>query len=67
GGADAGNKLMQILPELENPPLLPIPLKSPMGAFCLAGVRAGNAPSSLVDMHGHTGGNTMAYARIALR
>jgi len=66
-GAEAGNKLMQVYPEIENPALIPIPLKTPMGTYCLASVRAGNKPSNTIDMHGSTTGNTMAYVRIALQ
>ena len=65
-GPEAGNKLMQIYPSIENPPLIPIPLKNPMGSYCLAGVRAGNKPSNTIDMHGLTKGTTMSYARMVL-
>jgi hypothetical protein len=65
-GPEAGNKLMEVYPPLDNPPLIPIPLKSPMGSYCLASVRAGNKPSNTIDMHGQTQENTMSYARIAL-
>jgi hypothetical protein len=65
-GQEAGNKLMQIYPSIENPPLIPIPLKNPMGAYCLASVRAGNKPSNTIDIHGQTKSTTMSYARMVL-
>jgi hypothetical protein len=65
-GSDAGNKLMPIYPPVENPPLVPVPLKKPFTGFCLANVRAGNAPSDTIDMLGQTADNTMSYAQVAL-
>ncbi len=66
-GPDAGNKLMQVYPRVEDAPLIPIPLKTPISAFCLASVRAGNAPSNIIDMHGSTQGNTMGYAQAVIK
>jgi hypothetical protein len=66
-GPEGGNKLVQVYPPLDNPPVIPIPLKSPMGSYCLASVRAGNEPANTIDMHGQTKENTMSYARVALR
>jgi hypothetical protein len=66
-GADGGNKLMQIHPSIENPPLVPIPVTKPIGNFCLANVRAGNEPSNIIDLHGPREGNTMAYAQIRMK
>lgn len=65
-GPEAGNKLLRILPQAENPELIPIPLSRPMGAFCLATVRAGNAPSWIIDLLGHVTGDHLSYARINL-
>lgn len=66
-GPEAGNKLMRIYPPIDNPPLIPIPLKKPISGYCLASVRAGNAPSDLIDIHGPTEGNTMAYAQVIIK
>jgi len=65
-GAEAGNKLMQVYPGIDDPPLIPIPLKQPMGSFCLASVRAGNAPANTIDLFGNGPNSTMAYAQIRL-
>ncbi|HIJ64701.1 MAG TPA: hypothetical protein HPP77_02015 [Candidatus Hydrogenedentes bacterium] len=65
-GQDVPLNLMQIYPPLADPPLIPIPLKMPMGSFCLANVRAGNKPSDIIDMLGHTKGNTLGYAQLRL-
>ena len=65
-GPDAGNKLMQVHPAFDNAPLLPIPVKKPMSSYCLAGVRAGNAPSNTIDLLGQSAGDTMSYVQIAL-
>jgi hypothetical protein len=66
-GPEAGDKLMQVYPPIENPPLVAIPLKKPFGAFCLASVRAGNKPSAIIDLHGQTQGNKLSYAQIRIR
>ena len=65
-GEDGGNKLLRILPEDPSGELVPIPLAKPMSSFCLATVRAGNAPSNTIDIFGHTAGNTMSYAQVKL-
>ena len=66
-GADAGNKLMQVYPLVEKPVLTPIPLAKPLGAFCLASVRAGNKASNTIDMLGSASGDLMAYACVEIR
>ncbi len=63
---NAGNRLLRLLPENDTPQAIPIPLKRPMGSYCLASVRAGNTPSFTIDMLGLGGGNTLSYARIDL-
>ena len=65
-GADGGNKLMQVLPAVDNPPLVAIPLKQPMSSYCLASVRAGNAPSNTIDLLGSAQADQMSYAQIAI-
>lgn len=65
-GADGGNKLLQVYPVIENPPLIPIPAKKPIPSFCLATVRAGNKPSDTVDMLGQTSGDTMSYMQFTI-
>jgi hypothetical protein len=66
-GEDAGNKVLQVYPPLDAAPLIPIPLKTPFSSFLLASVRAGNAPSNLIDMYGHTtSGEKLCYAQIRI-
>jgi hypothetical protein len=65
-GAAAGNKLMQIYPPLDNAPLIPIPVKQPVSGYCLACVRAGNAPSNTIDMLAQSSGDTMSYVQAVI-
>jgi hypothetical protein len=66
-GTDAGNKLMQIYPPQDDPPLIPIALRHPFGSFSLATVRAGCKPSSVIDLFGHAkGGDTLSYAQVRI-
>ena len=65
-GPEAGNKLLRVYPPTELPDPIPIPLARPMSAFCLATVRAGNAPSWTIDLLGHLTGDRLSYARIIL-
>lgn len=65
-GEDGGDKLMRISPEDAGNTLTPIPLEKPMSAFLLATVRAGNAPSNIIDMHGPTADTAMGYAQVII-
>ncbi len=65
-GPDAGNKLLQVYPPVENAPLLSIPVKKPMPSYCLANVRAGNAPSNTIDLLGQSTGDTMSYIQMVI-
>lgn len=64
-GADAGNKLMRLIPGGEENTLLSLPLETPLYWYCLATVRAGNAPSKIIDVFGNDGRtNIYRYACI---
>lgn len=65
-GPDAGNKLLQVHPPVENPPLIPIPAQEPLPSFCLANVRAGNPPSDTIDLLGQVG-DTLRYMQVRLQ
>ncbi len=65
-GPEAGNKLMQVFPPVENAPLIPVPAKHPMSSYCLASVRAGNAASNTIDLLGQSSGDTMSYLQIVI-
>jgi hypothetical protein len=65
-GAEAGNKLMQVYPPVENAPPIPIPAKKAMSGYCLASVRAGNASSNIIDVLGQCGADTMAYMQVVI-
>jgi hypothetical protein len=65
-GPDAGNRLIQVYPTVENAPLVPVPAKKPMSSYCLANVRAGNAPSNTIDMLAQSAGDTMSYMQIVI-
>lgn len=68
GNEDPGNYLVQVYPKPDSPATVKIPLKAPFGAYCLAGVRGGTAPSNTIDIFGHSkGGDTLSYAQIDLR
>lgn len=64
-GPEAGNKIMQVWPEIENPPLIPLPAAQPLTSFFLASVRLGSRPSDTIDILGPVG-NTMRYIRAVL-
>ncbi len=64
-GPEAGNKLMQVWPEIENPPLIPLPAAQPLTSFFLSSVRLGSRPSDTIDILGPVG-NTMRYIRAVL-
>lgn len=67
GGANAGNKLMQVHPFLENPALVDVPFERPFVTFLLANERAGNEPSNTIDVLGHRDrGDSVCYGRIRL-
>ncbi|MCC6486976.1 MAG: hypothetical protein IT364_05705 [Candidatus Hydrogenedentes bacterium] len=66
-GAEHPNQLMQVYPLLENPPTAPVPFKTPFGSYLLASERAGNAPSNIIDVYGHsTSGTTLSYAQVLI-
>ena len=65
-GKDPGVKLMRLLPEDPAHTLIPVPLSHPLSSYCLANVRAGNAPSNLIDFFGTEGGNVYRYAAVRL-
>ncbi len=64
-GSGAGNKLLQVYPPVENAPLIPIPAQTPLPAFCLANIRAGNLPSNTIDLLGQSG-NVLRYMQLRL-
>lgn len=66
-GAAPRNELILVYPRLSAGERTPVPFKAPFGSFLLASVRAGNAPSTIIDLIGINGNsNTIAYAQIAL-
>lgn len=65
-GPEAGNKLVQVFPPVENPPLIAVPAKNPLASFCLANTRAGNAPSDTIDMLGPIG-ETLSYMQVQIQ
>jgi hypothetical protein len=65
-GPDTGNKLMQVYPAVEDAPLIPIPVKKPLSSYCLANVRAGNAPSNTIDLLANSSGDTMSYIQMVI-
>ncbi|MBN2311933.1 MAG: hypothetical protein JXR94_23335 [Candidatus Hydrogenedentes bacterium] len=68
GAPEPHNALIQVFPEPERAEPLRVPFKTPFGSFCLAGVRAGNAPSNTIDVLGHsTSGGTLSYGRIRIK
>lgn len=65
-GVNGGVKLLRLLPDDASRTLTAIPLAHPLGAFCLAGVRAGNAPSTMIDLFGTEGNDIYRYAAVRL-
>jgi hypothetical protein len=66
-GNPSGNYLLRVYPEDPGHTLTPIPLEYAFGSYCLASVRAGNAPSNTIDIFGHRGsGRTLSYAQVAI-
>jgi len=66
--SDPGDYLLQVYPKSDVAAPVKIPLATPFGAFCLAGVRGGSTPSNMIDIFGHsTGGGTLSYARVDLK
>jgi hypothetical protein len=67
-GKEARNEVMQIYPEIQAEDTVTIPLQNPFTSFCVASVRAGNAPSSTLDLFGHCkGSGTLSYAQVLIR
>jgi len=65
--AFGSNKLMQIYPETADRTPIDIPFKKPFYEFSLATVRAGNAPSNIIDILGNQAASTVvSYARVEL-
>lgn len=65
GQAINENRLTEILPDRTFGKPLRVPLKTPMSTFFTASVRAGSAPSNILDVLGEAGG-AIRYARIRL-
>ena len=59
------NRLVELRPDGSLGPVIPVPLKQPLGTFFTAGVRAGCAPSDRLDVLG-AAGDRIRYARIRL-
>ena len=64
--ARSGNYLIEIQANGTHGQPVPVPLKTPLGSFFVATVRAGNQPSSILDVLGNTG-HSMRYARVRLK
>jgi hypothetical protein len=69
GRAIAENRLLEIRPDGGNSPAIPVPLRRPFTEFFTATVRAGSAPSDVLDLLGSRTGdaNSISYARIRLK
>ncbi|HEY3324194.1 MAG TPA: hypothetical protein VGP72_27330 [Planctomycetota bacterium] len=73
GGLVSENRLMELLPDGTNTPAVRVPLKHAFMEFFTATVRAGSAPSFLLDVLGQRSGasntmsNTMSYARVRVK
>jgi hypothetical protein len=65
-GAQPRNVLMQVHPALDTGTLLEVPFKQPFGSFLNATVRAGNAPSNVIDIVGHNAADAVSYGQIVL-
>jgi hypothetical protein len=66
-GKEIRNELMQIYPEIRPAETVPLPLERPFTSFCLASVRAGNAPSNVIDIFGHSrDSQTLSYAEVRI-
>jgi hypothetical protein len=66
-GAERRNELMQIYPEIQADETVSIPLETPFTSFCLASVRAGNAPSDIIDIFGNSRDpQTLSYAAVRI-
>ena len=68
GKSVSENRLVEVLPGGTFGKHVPVPLKRPFGSFFTATVRAGSAPSNILDILGHaTGaGSTVSYARVRI-
>jgi hypothetical protein len=62
----SGNYLIEVNAKGAQSRPIPVRLKTPLGSFFVATMRAGNQPSSILDVLGNTG-HTMRYARIRLK
>ncbi|NLO32287.1 MAG: hypothetical protein GX117_02865 [Candidatus Hydrogenedentes bacterium] len=65
-GEEGGVNIMPLHAHAPDRNLIPVPLEHPLGSFCLATTRAGNAPSNWIDMFGTTGDNQFRYTSILL-
>ena len=59
------NRLVEIYPDGSLGPIIPVPLKQPLTTFFTASVRAGCAPSDILDLLGEIG-QSVRYAKIRL-
>ncbi|NLN92926.1 MAG: hypothetical protein GX130_06440 [Candidatus Hydrogenedens sp.] len=66
-GTQGGNKALRLNPEDTDKTLIDLPLEEALSAYCLAGTRFGNAPSSIVDFYGTPGENRYRYAGVRIR
>jgi hypothetical protein len=68
GKAVAENRILEIGPEGRIENQTAIPLKHPMGSYFTATIRAGSAPSTILDLLGNrtSGPTAISYARIRL-
>ena len=70
GNAVSENRVTEILPDGTHTPPARVALDEPFSSFITATVRGGSAPSSVMDILGHTvgrdGGRRVSYARVNL-
>ena len=68
GKAVSENRVLEMLPDGEPGPAVPIPFKQPFTSFFTATVRGGSPPASTLDLLGQRSGAPLAisYARVRL-
>ena len=60
------NWLIHVYPSVDTENPAPIPLVRPFASFCIATVRAGNAPSNTIDLFGSGGDRTYSHAEVVI-
>jgi hypothetical protein len=67
-GTKPRNELVRVVPVPERFEFVPVPLKTPFGAYLLPNTRAGNKPSNTIDVLGNSSaGDVISYAQLAVQ